>query len=149
MVPTRWSTTLCVSAAHASAFFAALLLAVGPVGPALAQDPAKTEGAAAGGLGSLGQVAEQQASPEQQRFDAALRLFREEQYAASAVAFHELSLDETAAALKDAAEYNLGKALYRLKLNHAAIAAFEKILARGPTGKYYRSSQEWSLFIAR
>lgn len=148
MVPTRWSTTLCVSAAHASAYVAALMLAVGPIGPALAQDPAKTEGAPAG-LGSLGQVAEQQASPEQQRFDSALRLFREEQYAASAVAFHELSLDETAAALKDAAEYNLGKALYRLKLNHAAIAAFEKILARGPTGKYYRSSQEWSLFIAR
>ncbi len=144
------STTIWVSAAHASAFVAALVLAVGPIGPALAQDPAKTEGTApAGGLGGLGQVAEQQTSPEQGRFDAAQRLFAEEQYAAAAVAFHELSVDEAAAPLKDASEYNLGKALYRLKLNHSAIAAFEKILARGPSGKYYRSSQEWSLFIAR
>jgi len=142
--------SLLVSAAHASALAAALSLSVGLPWPAIAQDPKPSPSPApASGLGGLGQVAEQQASPDQQRFDAALRLFREEQYAPAAVAFFELSSDPAAATQKDAAEYNLGKSLYRLKLHHSALQAFEKILARGPAGKYYRSAQEWSLFIAR
>lgn len=105
--------------------------------------------APAGGLSSLGQVAEQQKSPQQERLDSAVRLFREEQYAPAAVAFHDLAESPDAASLKETAEYNLAKALYRLKLHHSSLGYFERLLKRGPESRYYRSALEWSLFIAR
>jgi tetratricopeptide (TPR) repeat protein len=119
--------------------------------PAKAASPAKPSPtpAPAGGLSSLGQVAEQQKSPQQERLDSAVRLFREEQYAPAAVAFHDLAESPDAAALKETAEYNLAKALYRLKLHHSSLGYFERLLKRGPESRYYRSALEWSLFIAR
>ncbi|MFO0728666.1 MAG: hypothetical protein U1E65_33120 [Myxococcota bacterium] len=118
----------------------------GAAGPSPAPSPSP---APAGGLSSLGQVAEQQKSPEQERLDSAVRLFREEQYAPAAVAFYDLAQSPEASAQKEAAEYNLAKSLYRLRLHHSALGYFERLLQRGPEGRYYRSALEWSLFIAR
>jgi outer membrane protein assembly factor BamD (BamD/ComL family) len=98
---------------------------------------------------SLGAVAEQQRTPEKERLDAAIRLLREEQYAPAAVALHELATSPDAKAVEEQAAYNLGKALYRLRLNHSALTWFQRLLDRGPDGRFYRASLEWSLFIAR
>lgn len=84
-----------------------------------------------------------------ERLDAAVRMFREEQYGPAAVAFYDLLLSPEGQAVKDAAQYNLAKSLYRLKLHQSALHHFTEILARGPQSTYYRSSLEWCLFIAR
>lgn len=94
-------------------------------------------------------AAENQTSASQERLNEANRLFRSEQYGQAAVAFYELMNSPEGAAVKDAAEYSLGKALYRMKLNHSALVHFAALLARGPENKHYRSALEWSLFIAR
>jgi outer membrane protein assembly factor BamD (BamD/ComL family) len=87
-------------------------------------------------------------SPDRERLDAAIRDLKEERYPTAAVALYELS-QNAQSPLRDEAEYQLAKALYRMKLHHAALNSYTALLSRGPSGKYYRSALEWSLFVAR
>jgi hypothetical protein len=86
-------------------------------------------------------------SPDQERLNEAVKLFREEQYGAASVALYDIAASGSSA--KESAQYNLAKALYRLKLHHSALYFFTQLLAAGPESKYYRSALEWCLFIAR
>lgn len=131
-------------------FLIALALPAG----AFAQDGASptppTGDATSPATGSaLGAVADAQVTGERARLDAAIRQIKDEDFAGASVVLYELSNDPAAVAFKDDAQYHLAKALYRLGLHHSALVFFAEILSRGSSGRFYKSSLEWCLFIAR
>jgi len=88
-------------------------------------------------------------SAERQRLDAAIKLFKEERYETAALALHEVLKDQNMAVFHDEAQYLLAKTLFRLKLYHSALNNFQKLLAKGPTSKFFKVSLEWLFYIAR
>ena len=88
-------------------------------------------------------------SPDRQRVEAANNLFKSDNYEGAAMAANELLSDPKMAALHPEAEYVLAKSLYRMGLYHSSLSAFSRILARGPTTKFFKSSMEWLFFISR
>lgn len=96
---------------------------------------------------SLGKVAESQKDPVREKLDGALRLLRSEQYAEAAVQLQDFL--ESEKQHTEEAQYNLGKALYRLGLYHSSLAQFSELLSKGPKGRFFDSSLEWCLFISR
>lgn len=144
--------------------YAAIAVVVLAAQPSFAADPPKKPDATAPApapttpapgapgaqaAGPLGQVAQAQKSPERERLDGALRDIREERYGPASVTLADIAESSQIPDIKDEAQYNLGKALYRMKLHHSALTEFEAVLSRGPQGRFYRSSLEWCLFIAR
>jgi hypothetical protein len=87
------------------------------------------------------------ADPMRAVLDEAIALARREDYANAAVRLWDIV--ETNSKLKDEAEYNLAKDLYRLGLYHSAITVYSDVLARGSASPYYSASLEWCLFISR
>lgn len=86
----------------------------------------------------------------QDQLDAALAHFKEERYSLAAVSLHDVaSMDGASTEVREAARYNLAKALYRMELHHSALEYFAELLEAGPSSRYYRSALEWSLFVAR
>lgn len=86
----------------------------------------------------------------QEQFDAAIAHFKDERYPLAAVSLYDVaSMDNASPEVREAARYNLAKALYRMELHHSALEYFAELLKGGAGGKYYRSSLEWSLFVAR
>lgn len=86
----------------------------------------------------------------QDALDAAMAHFKEERYSLAAASLFEVaSMEDAAPEVREAARYNLAKSLYRLQLHHSALEYFGELLAAGPSGRYYRSALEWSLFVAR
>jgi tetratricopeptide (TPR) repeat protein len=79
--------------------------------------------------------------------DQAILLIKKEQYGDAAVSLERIAATEKNH--EDEALYNLGKALYRMKLYHSALTFFERILEKGPANRYYQSALEWCLFISR
>lgn len=112
--------------------------------PAASAQPAKE--APKKGL-SLGKVAESQKDPVREKLDGALRMLRSEQYAEAAVALQDFL--ESEKQHTEEAQYNLGKALYRMGLYHSALGQFADLLAKGPKSRFFDSSLEWCLFISR
>ncbi|HEY3447022.1 MAG TPA: adventurous gliding motility protein GltC [Myxococcales bacterium] len=87
-------------------------------------------------------------SAERQRLDAAIKLFKDESYETSALAFSEVLADPKMAPFYDEAEYMLAKALYRLQMYHSSLNRFKSLLAKGPSNKFFKSGLEWLFFIA-
>jgi tetratricopeptide (TPR) repeat protein len=60
-----------------------------------------------------------------------------------------MSQDPNMAGLAVESEYWLAKSLYKLGMYHSSLQMFSKVLARGPSTKFFKSSLEWLFFIAR
>ncbi|WP_186001807.1 MULTISPECIES: adventurous gliding motility protein GltC [Corallococcus] len=86
---------------------------------------------------------------DRQRLDAAISLFKNDEYEKAAMASHELLGDAKLQGLHVEARYVLAKALYRMGLYHSSLGEFSKILAAGPSTKFFKSSLEWLFFISR
>lgn len=125
--------------------FVPLALAAASLAPlsALAQDDG---GRPVKGL-SLGQVAESQKDPMRERLDASVRLLRSESYGQAATQLYDLL--EAGSEYSEEAQYNLAKSLYRMGHLHSALRWFSGLLAKGPSGRFYKASLEWCLFIGR
>ena len=105
--------------------------------------------AADGGRAAPSQKGEARRSknPAQVRLEAAVKLLRSEQYEQAVVDLARFVATERTHRIE--ARYHLGKALYRMDLLHSALSQFERILAKGPKGRFYDASLEWCLFIGR
>ncbi|PZR08841.1 MAG: hypothetical protein DI536_23385 [Archangium gephyra] len=88
-------------------------------------------------------------SGDRQKVDAAIAKFKADNFEAAALDFFELSQDPSLAGLAVENEYWLAKSLYKLGMYHSSLQLFSKVLARGPTTKFFKSSLEWLFFIAR
>ncbi|WP_407931709.1 adventurous gliding motility protein GltC [Citreicoccus inhibens] len=86
---------------------------------------------------------------DRQRLDVAVSLFKNDEYEKSAMAAHELLKDPKLAGLHTEARYVLAKSLYRMGLYHSSLGEFSKILAVGPSTRFFKSSLEWLFFISR
>ncbi|WP_373045508.1 adventurous gliding motility protein GltC [Vulgatibacter sp.] len=85
---------------------------------------------------------------DRQKLDAAVSLFKEENYEAAALGFQEILNDAQAIEQHQQAEYLLAKSLYRMGLYHSSLTVFQRILARGEAHKYFSTSLEWLFFIS-
>lgn len=85
---------------------------------------------------------------DEQKLEAATKLFRERNYDAAALGFWEILQDRDAVAQHPQAEYLLGKSLYRMGLYHSALSVFKGILAKGESHRFFSTSLEWLFFIA-
>lgn len=86
---------------------------------------------------------------DRQRMDAAINQFKDDAFEAAAIAFYDISQDPKMAGMSVEAEYWLAKSLYKLNSYHSSLQMFSKVLARGPSTKFFKSSLEWLFFIAR
>ncbi|HEY1087556.1 MAG TPA: hypothetical protein VGE37_07675, partial [Archangium sp.] len=86
---------------------------------------------------------------DRQKMDAAITQFKNDQFEPAALAFAEMSQDPNMAGLAVESEYWLAKSLYKLGMYHSSLQMFSKVLARGPSTKFFKSSLEWLFFIAR
>lgn len=86
---------------------------------------------------------------DRQRLDAAISLFKNDEYEKAAMASHELLGDPKLQGLHTEARYVLAKSLYRMGLYHSSLGEFSKILAVGPSTKFFKTSLEWLFFISR
>ncbi len=87
-------------------------------------------------------------SPEKEAMGKALDLIKDEKYADAAVAFHDIYNNPRARQYFQSAEYQIAKALYRMRMYHSALEKFGKILDKGIEHKYFRTSLEWLFFIS-
>lgn len=85
---------------------------------------------------------------ERQRLDAAINLFKSDQYEKAAMAAKELMEDPKLAELRLEAQYVLAKSLYRMGMYHSSLGEFSKILAAGPDTRFFKTSLEWLFFIS-
>ncbi|MFZ5438607.1 MAG: adventurous gliding motility protein GltC [Myxococcota bacterium] len=86
---------------------------------------------------------------DRQKMDAAINQFKNDSFEPAAIAFFEMSQDPAMAGLAVESEYWLAKSLYKLGMYHSSLQLFSKVLARGPSTKFFKSSLEWLFFIAR
>ncbi|NMO22977.1 adventurous gliding motility protein GltC [Pyxidicoccus fallax] len=86
---------------------------------------------------------------DRQRLDVAVSLFKNDEYEKAAMAAHELLGDPKLAGLHTEARYVLAKSLYRLGMYHSSLGEFSKLLALGPSTKFFKTSLEWLFFISR
>ena len=86
---------------------------------------------------------------DRQKMDAAITQFKNDAFEPAALAFYDMSQDPAMAGLVVESEYWLGKSLYKLSMYHSSLQMFSKVLARGPSTKFFKSSLEWLFFIAR
>ena len=87
-------------------------------------------------------------SAERQKVDAAMGLFKKQQYEECALALEEIIKDPKNAELVPEARYLLAKTLYRMGLYHSALSQFNAVLAVGPQSKFFKTSLEWLFYIA-
>lgn len=86
---------------------------------------------------------------DRQKMDAAITQFKNDAFEPAALAFSDMSQDPAMAGLVVESEYWLGKSLYKLGMYHSSLQMFSKVLARGASTKFFKSSLEWLFFIAR
>ncbi|MCP3097711.1 adventurous gliding motility protein GltC [Myxococcus sp. K15C18031901] len=86
---------------------------------------------------------------DRQRLEIAISLFKNDEYEKAAMASHELLADPKLAGLHTEARYVLAKSLYRMGMYHSSLGEFSKLLALGPSTKFFKTSLEWLFFISR
>lgn len=89
------------------------------------------------------------ASEQRERFEAAMELMTDQEYAQAALEFRYFVQDEAFEKFHDESEYQLAKALYKLELLHPALKRFRAILEAGASHERYRKSIEWLFFLSR
>jgi TolA-binding protein len=108
---------------------------------------ASTTGAAQEGLG-LESLDVSVKSEAKEALDKALDMMKDEDYADAAIALWELYNNPSAKRLFESAEYQLAKALYRMRMYQSSLHHFGRILEKGSSHKYFKTSLEWLLFIS-
>ncbi|NTX04193.1 MULTISPECIES: adventurous gliding motility protein GltC [Myxococcus] len=86
---------------------------------------------------------------DRQRLDITVSLFKNDEYEKAAMSAHELLADPKLAGLHTEARYVLAKSLYRMGMYHSSLGEFSKLLALGPSTKFFKTSLEWLFFISR
>ena len=86
---------------------------------------------------------------DRQKMDGAINKFKNDQFDEAAVSFFEMSQDPKMGNLQVEAEYWLAKSLYKLNMFHSSLGLFSKVLARGPSTRFFKNSLEWLFFISR
>ncbi len=86
---------------------------------------------------------------DRQKMEAAISQFKSDAFEPATLAFADMAADPAMAGLAVESEYWLGKSLYKLGMYHSSLQQFSKVLARGPSTKFFKSSLEWLFFIAR
>jgi tetratricopeptide (TPR) repeat protein len=85
-----------------------------------------------------------------ERLDAAKKLLDEKATETAALAFDQILRDPRLSSVHDEARYQRAKALARLGLSWSALAAFDEILDRGPSGtRFFHTSMEWLFWLGR
>jgi tetratricopeptide (TPR) repeat protein len=85
-----------------------------------------------------------------ERLEAAKKLLDGRDTEAAALAFDAILRDPKLAMVHDEARYQRAKALARLGLLYSALAAFDEVLERGPSGtRFFHSAMEWLFWIGR
>jgi tetratricopeptide (TPR) repeat protein len=85
-----------------------------------------------------------------ERLAAAKKLLDGGDGEAAALAFDAIVRDPALAEAHDEARYQRAKALERLGMHHAALAAFDEVLDRGPQGsRFFHSALEWVFYVGR
>ncbi len=88
-------------------------------------------------------------SADKEAFEKALDMMKGEDFTKAAITFHQLGANQKQPSEQgENAEYQLAKALYRMRLYHSSLASFGKIMAKGMGHKYFRTSLEWLFFIS-
>jgi TolA-binding protein len=87
-------------------------------------------------------------SAEKEAMETALDLMKDEKYDPAAVSFWELYNNPRAKQYFQSSEYQLAKALYRMRMYHSALQHFGQILEKGTEHKYFKTSLEWLFFIS-
>jgi TolA-binding protein len=85
---------------------------------------------------------------EKETMDKALDHLKNEDFAVAAIEFWEIYNNPKAKQFFQAAEYQLGKALYRMGLYHSALKYFGAVIDKGTEHKYFKTSLEWMFFIS-
>jgi tetratricopeptide (TPR) repeat protein len=85
-----------------------------------------------------------------ERLDAAKKLLDAKDPEAAALALDAILKDPKLAQVHDEARYQRAKALARLGLHYSALAAFDEVLERGPSGtRFFHSAMEWLFWLGR
>jgi len=87
-------------------------------------------------------------SGDRQRLDVAVQQFKGEEYERSVVTANEIIKDPKLGGLHLEAQYLMAKALYRMGMYHSSLQQFSKLLAKGPSSKFFKTSLEWLFFIS-
>ncbi len=84
------------------------------------------------------------------RLEAAKKLLDDKATETAALAFDQIVRDPKLSSVHDEARYQRAKALARLGLSYSALAAFDDVLERGPSGtRFFHSSMEWLFWLGR
>ncbi len=94
---------------------------------------------------------DQKASAEaKERLDAAKKLLEEKATETAALAFDQILHEPRFSSIHDEARYQRAKALARLGLGYSALAAFDEVLDKGPSGtRFFQSAMEWLFWVGR
>lgn len=88
-------------------------------------------------------------SAERDRFEKALSMMSDEDYATAALEFRFFLEDPKFGEFTQESQYQLAKSLYKMGFLDSSLERFRQILDQGPTHRRYRKSVEWLFFISR
>jgi outer membrane protein assembly factor BamD (BamD/ComL family) len=88
-------------------------------------------------------------SAERERFDKAIKMMSDEEYARASLEFKYFLEDPKFTEFLPESDYQLAKALYKLGFINASLTRFQAILDKGPAHRRYKKSVEWLFFISR
>ncbi|HUB08553.1 MAG TPA: adventurous gliding motility protein GltC [Myxococcales bacterium] len=83
------------------------------------------------------------------RLEAVAQQYKQGRYSDAAIAAYAAMQDATSTSQAAESEYLLAKSLYKMKMYHAALHHFSRVLARGERGAFFKPSLEWLFFISR
>jgi hypothetical protein len=89
------------------------------------------------------------AGPGRVRLDAVAQQYKDGHYPQAAIAGYAAMQESTRSDQAAESEYLVAKSLYKMKMYHAALHHFSRVLARGEHGKFFKPSLEWLFFISR
>jgi len=83
------------------------------------------------------------------KMDKALSLMKQGEFQNATILFYEILSDPKNMEFHQAAEYNIAKALYRMKKYYSSLNYFVQIISKGPAHRFFQSSVEWGIFISQ
>jgi tetratricopeptide (TPR) repeat protein len=112
-------------------------------------EPARPQRESAPGI-TLTPVDKAASAAQKARLDAAKKLLDEGANETAALAYDQILREKGLDPIHDEARYQRAKALARLGLRYSALASFDEILERGPSGtRFFHSSMEWLFYVGR
>ncbi len=83
------------------------------------------------------------------KMDKALSLMKQGEFQNASILFFEILSDPKNMEFHQAAEYNIAKALYRMKKYYSSLNYFIQIINKGSAHRFFQSSIEWGIFISQ